>query len=73
MGFPIHSQSDGTEPYARKNGENAPFCDGPGMGLTDEEKEDWICEKIFSWWISGKTYDHWFAEEFLQQKLNLDE
>jgi phosphoadenosine phosphosulfate reductase len=43
------------------------------MGLTDEEKEDYICEKIFQWWISGKSYDKWFAEEFLQQKLNFDE
>ena len=72
MGFPIHAKSDGAESYEQKNGENYPFCDSPDMGLTDEEKEDYICEKIFQWWISGKSYDKWFAEEFLQQKLNFD-
>jgi phosphoadenosine phosphosulfate reductase len=33
------------------------------------DKEDIIAENIFDWWISGKAYDTWYAEKFLQQKL----
>ena len=26
-------------------------------------------ENIFDWWISGKSYKKWYAEKFLQMKL----
>ena len=32
--------------------------------------EDNICEQIFNWWISGKSYDEWYANTFLQQRIN---
>lgn len=35
--------------------------------------EDEICENIFYWWISGKSYKEWYANEFLQQKLDFKE
>lgn len=34
--------------------------------------EDEICETIFDWWISGKSYDQWYAETYLQQKLDFE-
>lgn len=45
----------------------------PYEGLTEEEKEDMIAENIFEWWISGKSYAKWYAEKFLQQKLDFGE
>lgn len=36
-----------------------------GGGKTDNEDE--ICEAIFDWWISGKSYEKWFAEKSQQQ------
>lgn len=41
--------------------------------LTEEQKEDLIAENIYDWWISGKSYKQWYAEKFLQQKLNFEE
>ena len=35
--------------------------------------EDEICENIFQWWISGKSYDEWYAETFLQQRIDFGE
>lgn len=32
--------------------------------------EDEICERIFDWWISNKPYKEWFADRFLQGKLD---
>lgn len=37
-----------------------------------EETERQIAEKIFDWWISGKAYSQWYAETFLQQKIDFD-
>ena len=37
--------------------------------LTDEQREDMIAENIYDWWISGKSYKKWYAEKFLQLKL----
>lgn len=37
-------------------------------GLT-EAQENEIAENIFDWWISGKSYEKWYAEKFLQQDL----
>lgn len=33
--------------------------------------EDEIAEKIFDWWISGKSYSKWYADKYLQLKLDL--
>ena len=42
------------------------------VGLT-EEQEHQIAENIFEWWISGKSYKKWYAEKFLQLKLEFKE
>lgn len=34
--------------------------------------EDEKCEQVFNWWISGKSYDEWYADTFLQMKINFD-
>lgn len=34
-----------------------------------EPTEDEIAENIFDWWVSGKSYSRWYAEKFLQQKI----
>lgn len=49
-------------------------ADGIGKNiLTDnyfgDGSEDEICEQIFNWWISGKSYEEWYAETYLQLKL----
>lgn len=31
--------------------------------------EDEICENIFNWWISGKSYDEWYVDNYLQFPL----
>ena len=35
--------------------------------------EDENCENIFYWWISGKSYDEWYAESIQQLKINFNE
>lgn len=49
-------------------------ADGIGKNiLTDnyfgDGSEEEICEQIFNWWISGKSYEEWYAETYLQLKL----
>ena len=41
--------------------------------LTDEQMEDLIAENIYDWWISGKSYKEWYADKFLQTKLEFPE
>ena len=41
--------------------------------LTDEQREDLIAENIYDWWISGKSYKKWYADKFLQTKLEFSE
>ena len=51
-------------------GTDAGFLDSPSgeyAGWADQE--DQIAENIFDWWISGKSYEKWYADKFLQQKL----
>lgn len=31
-----------------------------------------IAENIFEWWISGKSYKKWYADKFLQLKIDFD-
>ena len=35
--------------------------------------EDLIAENIYDWWISGKSYKEWYADKFLQTKLEFPE
>lgn len=39
----------------------------------NEQAEREIAEAIFDWWRSKKSFDEWFAETYLQQKLDFDE
>ena len=47
----------------------SPACDTAGI---TEEEENEIIENIFDWWISGKSYEKWYADKFLQQKINFE-
>ncbi|MDD6754396.1 MAG: phosphoadenosine phosphosulfate reductase family protein, partial [Prevotella sp.] len=38
-----------------------------------EEQENEIAENVYDWWISGKSYKQWYAEKFLQLKLDFCE
>ena len=38
----------------------------------DEQKEREIAEAIFDWWISKKSYKQWYAEKYLQLKINFN-
>jgi len=48
------------------------FLDNPSVsGLTEGKyEEDIIAENIFDWWVSGKSYNKWYSEKFLQQKID---
>lgn len=48
------------------------FLDNPSVsGLTEgKDEEDIIAENIFDWWVSGKSYNKWYSEKFLQQKID---
>jgi len=41
-------------------------------GGQNEPSEDEIAEKIFSWWISGKSYKKWYADTYLQLKFDFE-
>lgn len=49
-----------------------PSADGAVEGV-HEPTEDEIAEKIFSWWISGKSYSEWYAETYLQLKIPFED
>ncbi len=53
------------------------FSADPSAGGTvegvHEPTEDEIAEKIFDWWISGKSYTEWYAEKYLQLKIDWGE
>ena len=49
------------------------FSDSPSIGGSIEGREpteDEIAENIFDWWVSGKSYSKWYADRFLQQKID---
>lgn len=48
---------------------DSPTSDGVDVG---QYTEDEIAEAIFDWWISGKPYKQWYAEKYLQYKINFD-
>lgn len=41
-------------------------------GVANNREED-VAENIFDWWISGKNYEAWYAEKFLQQKIEFED
>lgn len=59
----------GTQPKKSHTG----FSDSSSSDSLTEEQQNEIAENIFDWWISGKSYKQWYAEKFLQTKLDLDE
>jgi len=50
---------------------NSPSLNG-NRGGQNEPSEDDIAENIFEWWISGKAYNKWYAEKFLQLHLDFE-
>ena len=65
--LPSNPRDEQTTEYGTKSG----FSQSSSSDcLTEEQKEDLIAENIYDWWISGKPYKKWYAEKFLQQKLN---
>jgi len=50
------------------------FLDSPSISGVAEgkDKEDIIAENIFDWWVSGKSYNKWYSEKFIQQKINFE-
>ena len=51
------------------------FSDSPTSGGVDvgQYTEEEIAEAIFDWWISGKPYKQWYADKYLQQKINFEQ
>ena len=45
------------------------FLDSPADGQGEYTEEE-IAEQIFDWWVSARPFDEWYAEKFLQQKLD---
>lgn len=41
-------------------------------GVNIEELETQVCENIYDWWISGKSYKEWYADKFLQQEIEFE-
>ena len=68
---PKHWMGERTEVYgsSRKMG----FSSSSSSDRLTEEQENEIAENIYDWWISGKSYKQWYAEKFLQLKLDFGE
>ena len=49
------------------------FSGGSSSDRLTEEQENEIAENIYDWWISRKPYKKWYAEKFLQLKLDFGE
>lgn len=50
------------------------FSNSPSLnGDSDGQNEDEIAELIFDWWISGKAYSQWYADKYLQTKIDFKE
>ena len=52
---------------------NLPFSDCPSPNGVTEDREREIAENIFDWWISGKGYKRWYADKFLDGRIDFDE
>ena len=46
------------------------FSSSSSSDRLTEEQENEIAENIYDWWISGKSYKRWYADKFLQLRLN---
>ena len=49
------------------------FSSSSSSDRLTEEQENEIAENIYDWWISGKKYKEWYADKFLQTKLEFPE
>ena len=49
------------------------FSSSSSSDRLTEELENEIAENIYDWWISGKSYKEWYADKFLQTKLEFPE
>lgn len=58
------------QPIVQKTPEK--FLDGSSSNRLNDELENEIAENVFDWWISGKSYKKWYADKFLQQKIDFD-
>lgn len=58
--------NDNRETEPRNMGGNS---DNSSSDRLTEEQENEIAENIYDWWFSGKSYKKWYAEKFLQKKL----
>ena len=75
-GNPIQPNPMGSQVLARNSNSRGSREDGErtieGYGKEtspNSAEERQICENIFDWWISGKSYERWYADKFLQGKL----
>lgn len=61
-------------PTERISKETAGFLGAPSEneGVNIEELETQVCENIYDWWISGKSYKEWYADKFLQQEIEFE-
>ena len=51
----------------------SPSTGGVVDGQNNSQSEDEIAEAIFDWWISGKSYSKWYADKFLQTKIEFND
>ena len=49
------------------------FSSSSSSDRLKEEQENEIAENIYDWWISGKPHKEWYADKFLQTKLEFPE
>ena len=74
----IHHQNTTERPIPNmslREGQCSGFSDSPTSGGVDvgQYTEEEIAEAIFDWWISGKPYKQWYADKYLQQKINFEQ
>lgn len=62
-------KANGTKCREKQSG----FPSSSSSDRLTEEKENEIAENIYDWWISGKSYKEWYADKFLQTKLEFPE
>lgn len=48
------------------------FSEGSSSDRLTDEQENEIAENIYDWWTSGLGYRQWYAQKFLQLKLDFD-
>lgn len=69
----LWSHPEGSPEVCEKTEVYGKQVDCPTMGtIPNEELENQIAENIFDWWISGKSYEEWYATKFLQGKIDFE-